>query len=78
MSDTNDFLERLRQSGGIGLDGSSGCCMCEQAAKEIKRLKTEVMDLRKAIKLMIGRQRNLVWSSVSESDVDSWLIAVRT
>jgi hypothetical protein len=40
MTDTNDFLKRLEASGGIGLDMSPGCYMCEQAAKEIKRLRT--------------------------------------
>jgi hypothetical protein len=49
VSDERDILDRLRDSGGVGLDLSPGCAVCEAAAAEIKRLRGERVGYEEAL-----------------------------
>lgn len=48
----------------------------EEAAK-MKALKAEAADLRDALRLIIGRSRDIPWHEIKQSEVDSYLTTIR-
>lgn len=44
---------------------------------DVERLRAEVLDTCNAVKLVIGRRDDVVWSLISDADVESYVACVR-
>ena len=77
---TEQELADLRQAASEAKDADDGDYWAGQAyllLDEVERLREELLDTRKVVKLILGQQYNLPWTEVSDRDVEFFVRFIR-